>query len=73
MADCERTFTDQATGTNTNRPGLQALLEFVRDGDVVVVSRLDRFARSLSDLFRLLERLQAKGVRLRYPLAFRRL
>lgn len=62
LANCERIFTDQSTGTNTNRPGLQALLEFVRDGDTVVVSRLDRFARSLPDLFQLLDRLSKKGV-----------
>lgn len=62
LSDCERIFSDQATGTNTNRPGLQQLMEFVRDGDTVVVSRLDRFARSLSDLFQLLDRLQSKGV-----------
>lgn len=59
---CERIFTDQATGTNTNRPGLTELLSFVRDGDAVIVSRLDRMARSLTDLFQLLEAMSQKGV-----------
>ena len=59
---CERLFTDKATGTNTDRDGLNELLSFVRDGDVVVVSRLDRFARSLSNLFQLLQALADKGV-----------
>ena len=36
---CERIFEDKASGTNTNRPGLTELLAFVREGDVVIVSR----------------------------------
>lgn len=59
---CERIFEDKATGTNTNRPGLTELLSFVREGDSVIVSRLDRFARSLADLFQLLQSLSDKGV-----------
>lgn len=59
---CERIFEDKASGTNTNRPGLTELLAFVREGDVVIVSRLDRFARSLADLFQLLQTLADKGV-----------
>ena len=59
---CERVFTDQATGTNTARSGLNELLEFVRKGDTLVVVRLDRFARSLSDLYAMLESLTRKGV-----------
>ena len=62
LAHCERIFSDQATGTNTNRPGLREMMDFVRDGDTLIVSRLDRFARSLSDLFNLLEQLSNKGV-----------
>lgn len=59
---CERIFTDKATGTNTARAGLTDMMEFVRDGDTLVVTRLDRFARSLSDLYALLERLTGRGV-----------
>ncbi len=59
---CERIFTDKATGTNTSRKGLTEIMEFVRDGDTLVVTRLDRFARSLTDLYALLERLTARGV-----------
>lgn len=59
---CERIFTDKATGTNTARAGLTDMMEFVRDSDTLVVTRLDRFARSLSDLYALLERLTARGV-----------
>jgi DNA invertase Pin-like site-specific DNA recombinase len=59
---CERIFQDKATGTNRDRPGLTEMLGFVREGDTVVVSRLDRFARSLSDLFQMLDLLSDKGV-----------
>lgn len=59
---CERIFTDKATGTNTARAGLADILEFVREGDTLVVVRLDRFARSLSDLYSMLERLTRQGV-----------
>ena len=59
---CERIFTDKATGTNTARAGLFEMLDFVRDGDTLVVVRLDRFARSRSDLYAMLERLTRQGV-----------
>ncbi|KPF92738.1 resolvase [Novosphingobium sp. AAP83] len=59
---CERIFQDQASGTNRDRAGLIEMLQFVREGDSIVVSRLDRFARSLTDLFQLLAELSRKGV-----------
>ncbi len=59
---CERVFTDKATGTNTDRAGLREMLDFVREGDTLVVVRLDRFARSLADLYQMLDRLTRSGV-----------
>lgn len=59
---CERIFTDKASGTSTARAGLTEMMEFVRQGDTLVVVRLDRFARSLSDLYAMLERLTQKAV-----------
>jgi DNA invertase Pin-like site-specific DNA recombinase len=59
---CDRIFQDQASGTSRVRAGLVEMLQFVRDGDTIVVSRLDRFARSLTDLFQLLDELNRKGV-----------
>lgn len=59
---CERIFEDKATGTNRERAGLIEMMGFVREGDTIVVSRLDRFARSLSDLFELLDQAASKGV-----------
>ncbi|KAH1544927.1 hypothetical protein KXX17_001716, partial [Aspergillus fumigatus] len=41
---CERVFEDKASGTSRARAGLLEMLQFVRDGDTIVVSRLDRFA-----------------------------
>lgn len=59
---CDRVFQDQASGTNRDRVGLNEMLQFVREGDTIIVSRLDRFARSLTDLFHLLDQLSSKDV-----------
>lgn len=59
---CERIFTDKATGATTDRAGLTDIMQFVREGDTLVVTRLDRFARSLTDLYALLEKLTGSGV-----------
>jgi DNA invertase Pin-like site-specific DNA recombinase len=45
----DRVFTDTASGRDTARPQLTELLRFARDGDTVVVHRMDRFARNLDD------------------------
>jgi len=58
----ERTFVDRASGGDTQRPELEALLQFVRDGDTVVVHSMDRLARNLSDLLHLVQSLTARGV-----------
>ena len=65
LAGCERIFTDTASGAKGARPGLAAALEFVRAGDVLVVWRLDRLGRSLSDLIVRVQGVQAKGVEFR--------
>lgn len=62
LPDVERTFTDKASGKDTDRPALQDLIAFVREGDVVVVWSIDRLARSLADLQELVARFNAKGV-----------
>ncbi len=64
-AGCERIWTDHATGTRGERPQLARVLEHMRSGDTVVVWRLDRLARSLSDLIALGRRLEQAGVGLR--------
>ena len=47
-----RVFTDKASGKDTQRPELERLLAFVREGDTVVVHSMDRLARNLDDLRR---------------------
>ena len=58
----EMVFVDQLSGKNTERPELQKLLAFVRDGDTVVVESISRFARNTKDLLNLIEKLTQKNV-----------
>ena len=60
--ELDRTFTDKATGSTTNRPALDDLLGFVRDGDTVIVHSMDRLARNLDDLRRIVRELTDRGV-----------
>jgi DNA invertase Pin-like site-specific DNA recombinase len=59
---CERIFTDTASGTKTDRPGLDQALRFVRAGDTLVVWRLDRLGRSLKHLIETISQLQERGI-----------
>lgn len=58
----DKTFTDHASGRDANRPALRELLAYVREGDLVVVHAIDRLARNLDDLRRLVNDLVARGV-----------
>ena len=58
----DKVFTDKASGKDTQRPQLQALLEYVRDGDTVTVHSLDRLGRNLLDLQALVGQLTEKGI-----------
>ena len=62
----DRVFTDQASGRDAKRPELQAMLEFVRTGDTLVVHSMDRLARNLDDLRSLVHRLTDRGVRIEF-------
>lgn len=62
---CERIFDDQITGSKIQRPGLEAALEFAREGDVLVVWRLDRLSRSLKDLIEMVALLDSRKIGLR--------
>ncbi|WP_280497615.1 recombinase family protein [Nocardia asiatica] len=64
--DVERTFIDKASGKDTARPQLDELIGFVRDGDTVIVHSMDRLARNLDDLRRLVRTLTGKGVRVEF-------
>jgi DNA invertase Pin-like site-specific DNA recombinase len=64
-AGCTRIFAEKITGTHAKRPELGRMLDHLRAGDVVTVTRLDRLARSTRDLLDIAEQLQAKGAGLR--------
>ncbi|CEF22790.1 resolvase [Xanthomonas perforans] len=64
-AGCTRIFAEKVTGTHVKRPELTRMLDHLRTGDVVTVTRLDRLARSTRDLLDIAEQLQAKDAGLR--------
>jgi len=64
-AGCTKLFSEKITGTQRDRPELDRMLDHLRAGDVVTVTRLDRLARSTRDLLDIAEQLQAKGAGLR--------
>src|SRR5579863_7302100 len=58
----DKCFEDQASGKDTQRPQLQAALTYCREGDILVVHSMDRLARSLLDLRRIVTDLTGRGV-----------
>jgi DNA invertase Pin-like site-specific DNA recombinase len=61
-AGCERLFTDTASGAKAERPGLAEALAFTREGDVLIVWRLDRLSRSLHELLKMVGELKKTGI-----------
>ncbi|ACD95164.1 recombinase family protein [Trichlorobacter lovleyi] len=64
--ELDRVFTDSASGKNTDRPQLGAMLAYVRDGDVIHVHSLDRLARNLIDLRRVVSDLVERGIAIHF-------
>lgn len=62
----DKQFMDRASGKNTLRPQLDAMLLFAREGDTVVVHSMDRLARNLDDLRRLVQQLTKRGIRIEF-------
>jgi len=60
--EVERVFADKCSGKSADRPELRKMLEFVRDGDVVIVESIDRLARCVKDLLEIVEKLKNKNV-----------
>ena len=58
----DRSFTDKASGKDVQRPQLEALMSFARAGDTVAVHSMDRLARNLDDLRRIVQTLTQKSV-----------
>ena len=61
-----RVFTDTVSGSSTQRPGLDGALNYVRAGDQLIVVSMDRLARSLIDLHRLVDELAERGVSVKF-------
>lgn len=66
MGDLDRIFTDKASGKNTERPRLQELLSYAREGDTIVVHSMDRLARNLDDLRQLVNTQTRCGIRVQF-------
>jgi DNA invertase Pin-like site-specific DNA recombinase len=62
QAGCERIYSDIASGANTDRPGFGQALDYMREGDVLVVWRLDRMGRSLIHLIDIMSLLEERGI-----------
>lgn len=62
----DKVFEDKASGKDMERPSLQACLEYVRENDVLWVSSIDRLARNLGDLEKIVQALTAKGVSVKF-------
>jgi DNA invertase Pin-like site-specific DNA recombinase len=58
----DRTFSEKMTGTKYDRPELQSMLTYLREGDTVVVWKLDRIGRSMKDLITVVQGFQDKGI-----------
>jgi len=61
--DVEKMFTDKASGKNTDRPELKKMMNYIREGDTVIVESISRFARSTRDLLELMSSLDEKDVK----------
>ena len=61
LKDVDKLFTDKLSGANTNRPELQKMLAYIREGDIVMVTELDRLGRNNHDLTKIMNSIQNKG------------
>jgi DNA invertase Pin-like site-specific DNA recombinase len=61
---CEKFFKEQVSSIAQSRPELAAALDFIREGDELVATKIDRLARSVADLLRIVEKVRAKGATL---------
>jgi len=64
-AGCSKIFKEEISSVATKRPELERCLDYVREGDTLIVTKLDRLARSVADLVAITARAKAKGVGLR--------
>ena len=64
LKDVDKLFTDKLSGANTNRPELQKMLAYIREGDIVLVTELDRLGRNNQDLTKIMNTIQNKSATL---------
>ncbi|MEM8574326.1 MAG: recombinase family protein [Pseudomonadota bacterium] len=64
-AGCEKVFQEKRSGVDAGRPALKRCLEYLREGDTLLVTKIDRLARSTADLYGIVQRLADKGVAFR--------
>jgi len=64
LKQCDKIFKEKLSGGKTDRPELHKAIDYLREGDSLVVTKLDRLARSLSDLHNLVAEIEAKGASL---------
>ena len=62
LKHCDQIFQEKRSGTDRGRPQLHACLQYLREGDTLLVTKIDRLARSTSDLYRIVSTLAEKGV-----------
>src|SRR4026208_2539986 len=65
LAGCDKLFKEKRSGMDTSRPELKRRLDYLREGDTLLVTKIDRLARSTSDLYRIISELTEKGVSFR--------
>src|SRR6516162_6275655 len=62
LEGCDKVFKEKRSGVDAGRPELKACLEYLREGDTLLVTKLDRLARSTPDLYRIVSQLVERGV-----------
>jgi len=61
LKGCDKVFKEKKSGVDAGRPALKACLEYLREGDTLLVTKLDRLARSTPDLYRIVSQLTKRG------------
>src|SRR3990170_6465259 len=62
LKGCDKVFKEKRSGVDAGRPELKRCLDYLREGDTLLVTKIDRLARSTADLYRIISRLAEKGV-----------
>lgn len=62
----DKVFTDRVSGKNVERPGFRQMMDYARDGDIIYVVSMDRFARNLNDLLSVTKDLQDRGIAIHF-------